>query len=94
MNSSSVMMIPSPLATPNVTEMPATTTTTSKSRPMLVKQKQSFQFPDPADADVEADDNDNVDPVTAGDGSCPVSMGSMHMGRPHRVAKRSLSSLN
>ena len=53
------MMIPSPLATPNVTET-STSTSTTRSRPMLVKQKQSFQFPDPADAD---DHDESTDPV-------------------------------
>ena len=63
----SVMMTPSPLATPNVTETPPPTTT--RSRPMLVKQKQSFHFPDP----VEADDGETVHPVSVADDSFPVS---------------------
>ena len=65
--SSAMMMIPSPLATPNVTELTEVsevTTSRSKSRPMLVKQKQSFHFPDPADED---------EPVTVAAASCPVS---------------------
>ena len=65
----SVMMTPSPLATPNITETQPTTTTTTRSRPMLVKQKQSFHFPDP----VEADDGETVDPVAVADDSFPVS---------------------